>query len=214
VSHWSTLIEDFQASPLAFYQAVEEALTRRQVPQTQNSRVDHREGGLLSANREYLHITRDKLVFDICGAPFGTGFFVSWWLAEDAFRLNALQKVGAIFGMLLVWVAFWNMLGLILGSLILIVIVFGGLALASTVANAGDHDDLFLRELPIIGSLYVRLFKTETYYRIDTMLMFQQAVHNAVLEVIDAMTADKGVRALSETERRPIMKEFYSRKGA
>jgi hypothetical protein len=36
--------------------------------------------------------------------------------------------------------------------------------------------------------------------------MFQQAVHNAVLEVMDCMTANKGIRALSETERKPIMK--------
>jgi hypothetical protein len=40
--------------------------------------------GLLSAKREYLHVRRGKLAFDICGAPFGTGFFLSCWLAEMA----------------------------------------------------------------------------------------------------------------------------------
>jgi hypothetical protein len=38
--------------------------------------------------------------------------------------------------------------------------------------------------------------------------MFQDAVHNAVLEVVDCITASKGVRALSEAERKPIMKRF------
>jgi hypothetical protein len=38
--------------------------------------------------------------------------------------------------------------------------------------------------------------------------MFEKAVHNAVLEVVDRMTASKGIRALSESERKPIMKRF------
>ena len=45
------------------------------------------------------------------------------------------------------------------------------------------------------------------------MSMFQKAVHNAVLEVID-VTAEKGVRALSESDRKPVMREFYSKKFA
>jgi hypothetical protein len=38
--------------------------------------------------------------------------------------------------------------------------------------------------------------------------MFQEAVHNAVLEVVDGMTASKGIRALTESQRKPIMKRF------
>ncbi len=30
--------------------------------------------------RIYQRIGRKKLVFDVCGAPFGKGFFVSWWM--------------------------------------------------------------------------------------------------------------------------------------
>jgi hypothetical protein len=28
--------------------------------------------------------TRDWRIFDICAAPFGTGFFFSWWLGDPA----------------------------------------------------------------------------------------------------------------------------------
>jgi hypothetical protein len=63
LSHWSTLVENFQTSPLSFYDAVEAALKRREIPQTENSRVDYKEAGLLSAKREYLHVKREKLVF-------------------------------------------------------------------------------------------------------------------------------------------------------
>jgi len=62
--------------------------------------------------------------------------------------------------------------------------------------------------IPILGAVYKALFKPVTYYRIDTALMFQEAVHRAVLEVIDGLTTVKGIRAMSEMERKPIMKQF------
>jgi hypothetical protein len=82
ISHWYFLFEGMQASPREFYAAVELAIQTRQVPDARTSRVDWKEGGLLSARREYLRVRRKKLVFDVCGAPFGPNFFVSWWLGE------------------------------------------------------------------------------------------------------------------------------------
>lgn len=211
LSHWSTLIENFQTSPLAFYQAVEAALRSRELPQTQNSRVDYREAGLASANREYLHVARERLLFDICGAPFGTGFFVSWWLTEDRLRLNPLVRMLAVFVML----AFGSWLvvefGPIVGIISFVAIVFSGLTAANAFAMKGVFNDSIVLALPMLGTLYGWLFKPSTYFRLDTMEMFQRAVHNAVLETIDAMTAEKGLRALSESERKPIMREFYAR---
>lgn len=214
VSHWSTLIEGFQASPLAFYQSVEAALARREVPQTQNSRVDHKEAGLLSANREYLRFKREKLIFDICAAPFGTAFFVSWWLVDEEPKLNPLLKALALVGQLTLFLLLLNQFGMVMGSFVAVALVFGGLALADAGASNGSFDDGVIRALPLLGRLYVWLFKPATYYRIDTMEMFQKAVHNSVLEVIDTMTAEKGIKALSESDRKPIMRELYSRKGA
>src|SRR3989344_80720 len=82
MSHWSNLIENLQASPLEFYGLVECAIRNRNIPEASTSRVDWQEGGLLSAKREYLRVSRGKNIFDVCGAPFGNGFFVSWWLGE------------------------------------------------------------------------------------------------------------------------------------
>jgi hypothetical protein len=213
VSHWSTLIESFQASPLAFYQSVEAALLRREVPQTKNSRVEHREAGLFSANREYLRIQREKLTFDVCAAPFGTGFFVSWWLVDEIPKLNPLLKVLMLFVQLGIFAWLLAQFGLIAGTFVAAVLVVGFLAVVNVTASSGDTDDSFVRALPLIGTLYALLFKPATYYRIDTMEMFQRAAHNSVLEVIDAMTAEKGLKLLAETERKPIMRELYSRKG-
>ena len=41
--------------------------------------------------------------------------------------------------------------------------------------------------------------------------MFRGAVYSAVLEVIDEITNAKGLRALSETERKPILTDLFKR---
>lgn len=150
ISHWNKMFEGLQASPKEFYGAVERAIEKRQVPDVKRSRVDWREGGLLSAKREYLRVQRHEYVFDVCGAPFGNGFFISWWLGESQGCLATIPGIGA-----------------------------------------------FLRPA--------------TYYRIDTASMFQGAIHAAVLEVIDEMTTAKGLRALTELERKPILRDFFKR---
>jgi len=40
--------------------------------------------------------------------------------------------------------------------------------------------------------------------------MLRAAVHAAVLEVVDGLTAAKGLRSLSEPERKPIMRELVA----
>jgi len=42
--------------------------------------------------------------------------------------------------------------------------------------------------------------------------MFQDSVHAAVLEVIDEATEDKGIRAMSEEEKKPILSDLFKRK--
>src|ERR1700734_4010893 len=82
ISHWHHPIENFQTSAMEFYAAVEQALLPRQIPDYSVSRIDWREGGVLTARREYLRIKPGKLDFYLCAAPFGTRLFFSWWLAE------------------------------------------------------------------------------------------------------------------------------------
>ena len=87
LSYWCQLIDGLQASPQDFYTNLEAAIARRKVPELRGTRVLLREGSILSANREYLRLSRKKLFFDICAAPFGTGFFVSIRLCEKESRL-------------------------------------------------------------------------------------------------------------------------------
>ena len=71
ISHWYTLMENFETSGMEFYAAVEDALKERSVPDIELSRVEWQEGGMGTARREYLRVKRSRLAFDICAAPFG-----------------------------------------------------------------------------------------------------------------------------------------------
>lgn len=158
ISHWYHLIENLQASPMEFYTSVEKAIEKRQLQEVKLLRIDWREGGVMSAKREYLRVRRKEFVFDICGAPFGNGFFVSWWLGE---------------------------------------LPSGFLALLSSI--------------PIIGLLFKAFIRPDTYYKIDTALMFQSSVRTAVMEVIDEQLQSHGLRSLTDAERKPIQREFFRR---
>jgi hypothetical protein len=219
ISHWHQLIENFQTSSLAFYESVETAVHARAVPETSRIRIEHKEGGLASANREYLRLHRGKHAFDVCAAPFGTGFFVSWWLTEPPLKFAWLYTLGFMAGLVIAMdIAF--VVGAAVGAVMglsaftggICAALFGVPALLWLLGNAMRQNKVggesTVLAMPLVGSLYERVFAPATYYAVDTAIMFQEAVHNSVLEVIDCVTANKGVRALTEAERKPIMKRF------
>lgn len=180
LSHWHKLFEGMQASSQQIYSQMEQAIKRREIPDVKISRISYPEAGALSARREYLRVQRLEYIFDICAAPFGTGFFFSWWLGETrkfSWLLAIIIVVLILIVGLLIKLPWWLPLG--------------------------------------IGAVIVGLWRLSlrpTYYRLDTALMFQDSVHAAVLEVIGQVTESKGIRALSELEKKPIMSDLFKRK--
>ena len=81
IARWHHYFDKLQFSTQDCYKAIEDAIEMRKIP-SQSLRKDFFEGGLMSAKREYLRVTNVTYIFDICAAPYGTGFFVSWWLRE------------------------------------------------------------------------------------------------------------------------------------
>ena len=221
ISHWYQLIENFQTSSLGFYESLEAAIERRKVPEQHSARVEFKEGGLVSAHREYLRMHRGKYAFDICAAPFGTGFFVSWWFTEPPLKYGILYTLAfflAVFISMDVAYFMGFALGMALSGILFGIFVgaccavFGVPALLWVMGNwlrqgLIDGESTVLA-MPLIGRIYERIFAPTTFYSTDAALMFQEAVHNAVLEVIDGMISAKGLRALSDLERKPILKAF------
>jgi hypothetical protein len=72
---------------------VENAIYRRKIPGLAISRIEDKEGWILSASRQYLRVARKKISFEICGAPFGTGFFVSTRMIEHPQSRNIFVRI-------------------------------------------------------------------------------------------------------------------------
>ena len=90
IGNWSHLFHDLQHDPETFYDLVEKILHERQVPDFVSSRITLKEGGLLSHTRLYLEISRGDYIFHICAAPWGTGFFFSWWVRQKMSDIDQL----------------------------------------------------------------------------------------------------------------------------
>lgn len=206
-AHWHKLVENFEASPLEFYEAVEAAVRRREVPDMRCSRIEYHESGVLSALRIYQRIERKKLAFDICAAPFGTGFFFSWWLTEPK---KSYKAQGCLLFLLLVVLSYFIQakfelkgcaIAFLLGIAAVVVLVAG--------ARGGwlISEDIIL-DTPYLGAIYEYFFDPETYYKEDTRIMYREMVHAAVLEAVDGTLQTKGLRALAPEDRQPTVRSL------
>lgn len=92
LSHWSTLIPFFNTSSNEFYEDFKKIVATHEMPNIKMEPVTHKEGGLLSSSRQYFRIKNKDLVFDVCAAPYGKGFFISWWLYETEGTARSLLK--------------------------------------------------------------------------------------------------------------------------
>jgi hypothetical protein len=216
LEHWIAFADNFQAASADFYDKIEAELAAKKVPGLENSRIEFAEGGLLSDKRVYLRIIRERLVFDVCVAPFGTGTFYSCRFAEiprliQLWELVFLGCILLIFCPLILLFALRN-LGLFLGPLcILILGVMAFWSMRSLVAW-GLHDvDRTLIRTPVIGPLYEGFVRKETYYRVDTRLMYLLVVEGIVRSLAEEATAAQGVKLLRQYELAPILGDLYKR---
>ena len=65
--------------------------------------------------------------------------------------------------------------------------------------------------IPFIGHWLEHKLFTITYYKVDTATMFMTSTHLSVLEVLDSLTMEYGVRMLPESERKPELSDIFKR---
>ena len=224
LSNWQMLFEEFQTSALDFYTAVEEAVKRREAPDLEFSHVDWKEKGILSAKRTYLRVKRGRLNFDICAAPYGRGYFFSWWLAETpsfaALGYFLLLILALGLGSIFIMGVFGQGLEGGCAALFLIAVLWVGglpvglLLLGRAVAEGTFGDESAVLATPVLGPLYELVFNPFSYYRLDTAAMFQETVMRAVMEVVNGLRETQGIRALSEAEQAPSMQRVLTDLGS
>lgn len=157
-SNWNTLIDNFEYSTEEFYIRFKKELLSHGVSGISASDVSLKEGSIFSPRRRYIRIKWKEYQYDICAAPFGKGFFISWWLLYK----NSIGK-------------------------------------------------FIISKIPFVGKWLASIWFPITYYKIDTASMFMSYAQASVLKVIDDITKDKGVRALSEADKKPLLNDIFKR---
>jgi hypothetical protein len=210
LSHWFVVLDGFQHSTDEFYKIVEAELAARKVPGLTMTRVDFAEGGVLSDKRVYLRMLRERLVFDVCAAPFGRAYFFSLRFAEIPVQVTLLELLlcfaglGAIFGVL------FRYAGLLLGLFMFALLAGAAIYVARNAVGLGLQDlDATLVKTPVVGPVYERFLRKETYYRHDTRLLYHTIVSEVVKKKVEEVTAAKGVKFIETHDYSPILGELY-----
>lgn len=210
LDHWIAFVEGFALSSSDFYGSVEKELKAREVPGMEMSRVEFAEGGILSDKRTYLRMIRERLVFDVCAAPFGSSYFFSCRFAEIPAVVQLWQLIVLLIAFFVITALAWHTFGFITGTFLLVtaiaVLIY---VLRNAVAMGLSDLDATLIKSPFIGPLYERWFRKETYYRHDTRLMYLQIVSSVVKKLAEDAVAAKGIKLERQYEQAPILGELY-----
>ncbi|MBI5769810.1 MAG: hypothetical protein HZA93_18685 [Verrucomicrobia bacterium] len=210
LSHWFVVLDGFRHSTSDFYGDVEKELAERKVPGLTMSRVDFAEGGLLSDKRVYLRMLRERLVFDVCAAPFGRAYFFSLRFAEIPAKVALWELFVCFVGLAVILGVLFRYTGVILGLCLFCILLGGVIYVARNAVGFGLQDlDASLIKLPVVGPIYERFIRKETYYRHDTRLLYHTIVSEVVKKKIEEVTAAKGVKFIEMHEFSPILGELY-----
>ena len=210
IEHWYALVPGFATSAKDFYESVKAELKAREVPGLDIACVDFAEGGILSSKREYLRMTRERLVFDICAAPFGTAFFFSCRFAQIPAVIRLWQLLIFIIAAFMATALTLRYVGIILGPLLLLAGLIFLIYLLRNAAAMGLNDlDAALIKSPVFGPIYENWFRKETYYRHDTRLMYCDTVNSVVKVKVEEVTGAKGIKLIRFNTHSPILGELY-----
>lgn len=210
LDQWIYSVDGFSLAPSEFYLTVEKKLSAYKIPGIEVCRQEFSEGGLLSDQRIYLHLMRERLAIDACAAPFGNQIYFFSCRTVYVPTLVRLWHILAI-------VLFFGMAGLILikplglsftliGQITLLFALVGVLRNAET--SAFDNLDTLLLKIPVVSTIYEDWFRVETYYRTDTRTLYMKLLPTFIQEAAEEMCAAKGVKLVRRDQLPPMMIEL------
>ena len=162
-------------------------------------------------------MTRERLVFDICAAPFGKAYFFSCRFAEIPAAVNLWEFLALVLGVcgvgflgLIVFSKIFGVLGLMLYPFLFLAALVAAIFIMRNALAMGLKDlDASLIKTPIIGPIYEAWFRKETYYRQDTRLMYCDTVNAVVKAKVEETTGAKGIKLIRYMENCPFLNELY-----
>ena len=210
ISHWHTLVDGFNTSSLDFYKSVEEAVKAREVPdatflprRVQGRWLRFRQAGVPPGRARECRLRhrsgslRQGLLLLMVAVPprAGTPVPLPSWLPAGSLHRHANPGL-----------PLRRLLRVLSGTAVCSCGIVVGLALLARKEVFGPEEHILA--IPILGWIYEKIFNPITYYSLDTALMFQESVSRAVNEVIEGLLTGQGLRALSEDQLKPTIRDL------
>jgi hypothetical protein len=209
-AHWGTVIPGVQFRVQEFYARLEKIIAAKKWPGVAMLRITHTEAGVLSHQREYLRVVRQRQVFDICCASYGVDGFFSLREAEIPAVVDVRSLL--VIMILLLTLAGWSigLFGFVLGPMALLLFLIVAAWFLFNVLKMGlTKVDSLLVRLPAIGPVYEAWFRKDTYFQQDTRILFLQMVNDLVKRLVEETTSSEGVKLLKVFEHQPILDGLY-----
>jgi len=195
LDYWIYSADGLNISTQEFYARVEGQLAARKIPSMEISRQEFAEAGLLSDQRLYLRLMRERLAITTCAAPFGKVFFFSCRTVYIPALVRLWHILAAGFVFYVIARLLIIPLGVTFAGIALITLVFALAAVLrnASVASIGDLDAILLR-IPVVSTIYENWFREDTYYRIDTRNLYLKLLPKLIEELAEETCAAKGVK--------------------
>ena len=201
---------DFQVSPDVIYQGIMSEVERKGIPGVRYSEVILHESGPFSPYRVYLRIHREFSEFFVCAAPVGNSFFVSVRNIDRFPHVRWFHYLIVAIGFTFLWRfgVEWN------GSVGGIVVPLLTFTLAWSICRCAAYsaDNWFtdhLPEIPLVGALYLRWFRPDTFFRQDIHAAFMRLVDGVIREVVAGIEPAPPMRPDSQAQGAPVRADLH-----
>lgn len=74
-----------------------------------------------------------------------------------------------------------------------------------------SRGEIIISQIPFIGSYLAKKLFPKTFYTHDTTEIIMGFIHESMLSVIDEITKEKGLKKLSNAERKPVLRDLFKR---
>jgi hypothetical protein len=211
LDEWIYSAEGLSLSGQDFYAAIEKQLEGQKIPNLEVSRVEFAQGGLLSNQRQYMRLMRERLAIDTCAAPFGSHFFFSCRTVYVPALVRLWHLLAVLLFFSLIGGGFVRLLGFNFAVIAVATLPF---AIAAVFRNASaspfaDLDTLLLK-IPVVATIYENWFRVETYYRVDTRTLYRNILPNLIHAAAEEAAAEKGVKLVKQPPTAPVLFELHS----
>ena len=198
-------------STQAIYKSIVDEVEKLSIPDVKYGPEILHESGYFSAYRAYLKVRREFSELLVCAAPVGNSYLISVRKIDRFPHVKWFHYVILPFLAVpsLIAGAFAN--GILGGVLVLAITV----ALAWSVCRYAAHSaETFLAdhlpEVPLIGPLYLRWFRPDTFYRQDVHAAFLDLVNGIINQVIASLEEVQTVRPLPADIPGPVRRDLHS----